>query len=139
MRGSFNSVLATVTKRVASVLCLVLIQSSADLRAQGCSASCPDVCTEVSDMSVPYTISGPTDYCQYAGTGCSSSNAYSWNGCCRTDFSPILIDIEGDGFDMTDLTRGVTLRVDPRSQHSYRVSLDHSGVGRLMASPRPQR
>jgi hypothetical protein len=48
------------------------------------------------------------DYCSYPNTGCPSFR-YNWEDtcCCNTPQTPIIIDVSGDGFAMTDVDRGI--------------------------------
>jgi hypothetical protein len=51
---------------------------------------------------------GSVDWCTYPATGCSSLR-YNWEDtcCCNTPQTPVVIDISGDGFAMTDNLGGV--------------------------------
>jgi hypothetical protein len=52
---------------------------------------------------------GGTDFCTYPTTGCPSFR-YNWEDtcCCSSPQTPIVIDVRGDGFAMTDVDGGVT-------------------------------
>jgi hypothetical protein len=43
----------------------------------------------------------------YPNTGCQSAYSYDGSGCCCPSATPILIDINGDGFNLTDAIAGV--------------------------------
>jgi len=61
--------------------------------------SCPDSCYE---LGYEYG----SDWCLYPNTGCPDS--YQLSGtCCSHSPSPVLIDIDGKGFDLTDAANGV--------------------------------
>jgi hypothetical protein len=95
----------------ASLLTLPLTMK---LHGQSCT-TCPDNCSEVSNPQEGYYIYGPTDFCRYPLSGCVGNNQYSWNGCCRADYSPILLDVEGQGFELTDVAHGVKFRTTPNA------------------------
>lgn len=93
------------------------------------SEACPDTCM------------GRIDYSSYPSTGCSSDsqpNAPCW--CYRP--SPILIDVSGNGFDLTDASHGVSFDIGvdglpdqvawtaPGSDDAWLV-LDRNGDGRI--------
>lgn len=51
------------------------------------------------------------DYCTFPRTGCPDFPPYMYNwedqGCCNKPYSPIIVDVLGDGFRLTDNTAGV--------------------------------
>lgn len=66
----------------------------------GGGGSCPDYCEYCPD-----TCLGPTDYCAYPDSGCPSGWTAS-AGCCFEP-TPILVDVESDGFNLTNAVSGV--------------------------------
>jgi hypothetical protein len=71
----------------------------------------------VSLCSIPCTdptpnVTGTADFCTWPGTGCPPGNSGADNGCCYCETfcgnsSPIVIDVSGNGFDLTSATDGV--------------------------------
>jgi subtilisin len=71
----------------------------------------------VSLCSIPCTdptiyVTGTADFCTWPGTGCPPGNSGADNGCCYCETfcgnsSPIVIDMSGNGFDLTGATDGV--------------------------------
>jgi hypothetical protein len=51
------------------------------------------------------TCTTPTDYCAYPITGCPPGYTASGECCCQT--SPILVDVDGDDFNLTNAVGGV--------------------------------
>lgn len=112
-----------------SLLVLALSMSAPDPSAltQSCG-SCPDVCGiydcscgEFDCGSAEFcSISGPSDFCRYPGSGCAAGEVY-YNGCCATLGTPILLDLAGDGLRLTNLASGVTFAIGPGAQ-AYPVS-----------------
>ena len=86
-------------------------------------------------------ITGPVDYCMYPGDGCPPGEQ-QYGGCCGQFSSPIIIDVAGDDFALTDREAGVIFPLGP-SQFVYRVAwtepdtddawlvLDRNGNGRI--------
>lgn len=70
--------------------------------------SCPQSCNPYSGdppmIEQGGTYIGPADYCRYE-SGCNYGGVDN-SGCCMIP-SPIVIDIDGDGFDLTDAQSGV--------------------------------
>lgn len=68
-----------------------------------CPQACPDYCEDIGGTGYV-----PTDYCTYPDSGCppgygkpSRDSTCCWNG------TPVLIDVKGDGFSLTDAASGV--------------------------------
>lgn len=92
-------------------------------------SSCPDTCnnecpeppnSEVTDCQ----IQGPTDYCAYAN-GCPNGED-SYNGCCFVWGTPLVLDMGGRGFNLTDLAAGVRFPIG-KTDAQYRVSWTSPG------------
>jgi hypothetical protein len=107
--------------------------------AQTCPSSCPsnNGCTGY-DVN-GYAILNP-DYCQYAG-GCPSGWGIQGD-CCYFYGSPIIIDVGGDGFELTDAKDGVMFDLTnngKEQQWSWTaagarngwLALDRNGNGRI--------
>lgn len=69
------------------------------VKAQSCGGSCPESCSDFS----PGVFAA--DQCQYPSGGCPS-NYYNSNGCCYNG-TPIVVDVDGDGFALTSASNGV--------------------------------
>jgi hypothetical protein len=76
--------------------------------------SCPGLCSTFNlDAGGTTTdCQGGTDYCMYPDYGCQAPYEDVNGCCCRTYSSPIVIDTEGDGFDLTDHAGGVLFDLD---------------------------
>jgi hypothetical protein len=72
---------------------------------------CPGPCTEYCEDEDINCI--PGDNCTYPGNnGCPEGYARLYrDSCCCTPSSPILIDVAGNGFDLTDANHGVTFDI----------------------------
>jgi len=68
--------------------------------------SCPDDCPDIQNVAPSY-CAGPVDQCAYPITGCEPG-LQAQGRCCCTPWSPILIDVMGNGFSLTDALDGVT-------------------------------
>ena len=70
-------------------------------------AYCPDRCVAQEGGSAT-----PTDYCMYPASGCAEGYSDGGDGCCTNDNSPVLIDVAGDGFALTDAAGGADFDLD---------------------------
>ena len=59
-------------------------------------------------------VNDPIDWCTYPITGCrTGSEPVDGAGCCSRVNTPILIDLDGDGFALTDELMGVPFAIGP--------------------------
>jgi len=56
-------------------------------------------------------VIGSVDYCAYPGSGCPPNSSNNGNGCCVI-YSPIVIDVSGNGFDLTGAADGALFDLD---------------------------
>jgi hypothetical protein len=106
------------------------------VQAQSCS-SCPDSCSGGGFCPLGYSASA-TDWCAYPNTGCPAGQTAQGTCCCDT--TPIIVDVLGDGVQLTDAYNGVRFdvgtdgRLDqvawtrPGSDDSW-LALDRNGNG----------
>jgi len=59
------------------------------------------------------TCSSSVNYCSYPFTGCPSFR-YNWEDqcCCNQPYSPIIVDVSGDGFRLTSNSAGVNFNLN---------------------------
>ncbi len=119
---SSHKVIASVRLILRIAVCIVFIYSIG-LAAQSCPTSCPtgsdcDIYNNgvgASDCPLGFTPHGSDpecywrnpDKCRFGTTnfGCGSYK-YS-GGCCYEVISPILVDVDGSGFSLTDAANGI--------------------------------
>jgi hypothetical protein len=126
------------------ITCSLLLSYVMQCSGQQCYTTCPSVCT---NRCSPDTCAGTTsqDWCSYPTTGCPDDWLNVGSGCCELPLTPILIDVAGTGFTLTDAAHGVDFdffgngqRVrlawtTPGSQNGWLV-LDRNGDGTIDSS-----
>jgi hypothetical protein len=76
--------------------------------------TCPRTCNPPPESGCAHA----EDHCLYPGTGCPSDLEPDGTGCCCGD-TPIVLDINGNGFNLTDAANGVDfdLNSDGKAEH----------------------
>jgi len=111
--------------------------------SQTCSGStCQSCSTNCSTCSRDYTYGIPADDCYYYG-GCPASPYYrADSNCCGYNSSPIIVDLDGTGFSLTDPANGVlfdllangkpvhTAWIAPGTKNAW-LALDRNGNGSI--------
>jgi hypothetical protein len=100
---------------------------------------CPDYCDGSCDLGENCFVQGPTDWCTYPATGCPTGQTND-GGCCVTYTSPVIIDVAGDGFELTNRAAGVLFAItgtreriqiswtEPHADDAW-LALDRNGDG----------
>jgi hypothetical protein len=81
------------------------------------AAPCPGHCP--SFVGLNQTCFGPEDWCTYPDNEGCETGLINVNGCCCAQETPILIDVSGNGFSLTNLVNGVSfdLNNDGSAEH----------------------
>lgn len=106
------------------------------------SGSCPQYCNTNVYCDGGACPAQGVDTCLYPDTGCPSSEWDGGDGCCYGWMTPIILDIDGHGFTLTDVAHGV--RFDIRGSGNAQqiawtalgsgngwLALDRNGNGRV--------
>lgn len=94
--------------------------------AQCTGGYCPVTC--YNGASCPSGYGTDLDVCAWGPAGCPSGQTA--NGSCCCDVSPIVLDVEGDGFSMTNALQGVsfTIAANRSVRMLYRISWTAPGT-----------
>ena len=76
--------------------------------------------------SDPECVEREPDPCKYTGDGCAPGQ-YPDGNCCYFVISPIILDLEGRGFDLSDPQSGVWFHVFPRIAKDFQVAWPVAG------------
>lgn len=73
-------------------------------------APCPGHCPSFHEVG--HTCFGAEDWCTYPDNNGCEAGLFNVNGCCCAEVDPILIDVSGNGFSLTDAANGVNFDLD---------------------------
>lgn len=71
-----------------------------------CDGHCPGI------VAMNQTCFGPADECTFQENDGCQTGLVNVNGCCCTAETPVLVDVLGNGFNLTNLTGGVNFDID---------------------------
>ena len=110
--------------RIALFLALSAYGSQT-MQGQSCQ---PTSCPTTDDCS--YSEVGPRtniDTCKYPDTSGCPADQQANAGCCSSLASPIIFDLNGKGFHLSSLEKGVQFRIYPNRKEQYRVAWPEEG------------
>lgn len=138
MGWTYNSV-HSKGARFAVALTMAAFTGSVSAWAQGCPDGCPDT---LCDPLTQCDFGGvPKNVCLYPGTNGCTDNYLPGNHCCCWN-SPILVDVDGRGYNLTGPREGVLFDIvgkgikslvawpAPGSTNAW-LALDRNGNGRI--------
>jgi hypothetical protein len=115
-RYSMQAAIGSITVLLLALSYLLIIHPTV-AQAQ-CGGSCPDVCYDPQAFCA-------TDYCQYPNGGCPDyliqGGGYEIYPCCYYP-CPLVIDVAGDGINLSAKVDGVPFKMDPRRSRLYQVA-----------------
>lgn len=108
--------LASFALMIASVFLYVSEKAAlAVVEARQCT-SCPDVCEQWWCSPEGCVVTSETDFCRYPGVGCPQGD-FAVGTCCHNTGCPILLDLEGDGIELSDAAEGVAFPIGPTDRN----------------------
>lgn len=109
-----NATVPTTTVQASdaskSATCIAAVRPTPTPTPTPTPETCP--CLDFDWSTCPSNCLGPVDYCEYPSTGCPVTPGVMNNGCDCYRPSPLLIDVSGHGFDLTDAANGVEFDID---------------------------
>jgi hypothetical protein len=141
LSSRWNLLFATRVSAVAAAFVAVAVMVTHT--TAGAQCACPGVCNPAQCNPEDFCdVNDPIDWCTYPITGCRTGSQAVNGGCCSRVNTPILLDLDGDGFELTDELMGVPFAIGPTdvlfhvawtahgSDDAWLV-LDRNGNGRI--------